>query len=514
MYKDEENNIKDKDIINLINYKNKIIIITSDINEITFTSEGNECNAGILVKNRNSDLIIKINNVYLNSVNQIAIDFRGGKNCDYKNKLVYSGINTIMSEDNIGICISNNQTVEITGREKCILNINGGSEMPAIGNNEWTAGGGHLIFSGYGNIEIIGGAGCKCYENLEHKGKCGSYAIGFCETNINDTSTIKILENVNLKAIGGNGQSISSIALNKCSGCGGAAISIGDNSSFEKIGLGVLELIGGDSGESIGEYACGNCANGGDAIKIKSGLININSPAILKGGKGGSISSKCKNVISKGGKGGDCISISESELDEKLKKVKIKIDNCVQAKGGDGGNSGVYFNNENILGNDGGDGGNFINSNDFKVEVAIGDIYFKGGKGGKGGEGQMRGHNGIIGNKFKGDNIYYTEFIKEENPKLGKYNEEIDDLVDEGSKHSDESVKEEQQKLCKVLELVIDKQFEENYLENHEDSGEEENKLVKLENEILNVEYMEVSNKSNNIMMRIFQHIVNLIKKN
>ncbi|AOR23723.1 hypothetical protein [Clostridium taeniosporum] len=541
MKKDEENSIKDKDIINLINYKNRIIMITSDINEITFTSEGNECNAGILIKERNRDLLIRIDNLYLNSVNQITFDFRGGNKCNYKSKLLYSGTNTIISEDNITICISNNQTVEIKGEENSLLNIYGGTEMPAIGNNEWTAGSGHLIFSGCGNVEVKGGAGCKYYENLEHRGRCGCYSIGFLNKNITDTSTIKILENVNLKAIGGNGQSISSITLNKCSGCGGSAINIEDNSSFEKVGFGNLELIGGDAGKSIGNYACGNCADGGDAIKIKSGLINITSPAILKGGKGGSVDSKTEKVISKAGNGGDCISISKSELDENVRHAKIRIDNYVQAEGGDGGNSGVYFENESILGNDGGNGGNFINSNNFKIEAAIGNIFFTGGEGGKGGCGETIGKNGISGEKFKGDNIYYTEFVKEENEDLYK---ELDDLAKKESlldfnNFSQEHIKKEDIEIIKddkeinhenynknfyieEKEVIEDIQLKENKIGYGDENNQleifpnlnEKNKLVKIENQALPVEYKEASKHSTNIIKRLFDYIKNLINKN
>ena len=43
-------------------------------------------------------------------------------------------------------------------------------------------------------------------------------------------------------------------------------------------------LIGGNGGKCIGEYSSGKCGDGGPAIKINGGIINILAPASLKGG--------------------------------------------------------------------------------------------------------------------------------------------------------------------------------------------------------------------------------------
>ena len=46
-------------------------------------------------------------------------------------------------------------------------------------------------------------------------------------------------------------------------------------------------LIGGNGGKCIGEYSSWKCGDGGPAIKINGGIINILATASLKGGNGG-----------------------------------------------------------------------------------------------------------------------------------------------------------------------------------------------------------------------------------
>ena len=113
--------MEDKNISN--NIKNaqedlrerNIFEITSDRKEVVLTSKGGDCYSSIIIKPRNKDLLIEINNLKMNAQEQIAIDFRGGRENNYKSILKFIGDNEIISEGNIAICVSNNQTVEIRG---------------------------------------------------------------------------------------------------------------------------------------------------------------------------------------------------------------------------------------------------------------------------------------------------------------------------------------------------------------------------------------------------------------
>ena len=74
-------------------------------------------------------------------------------------------------------------------------------------------------------------------------------------------------------------------------------------------------LIGGNGGKCIGEYSSGKCGDGGPAIKINGGIINILAPASLKGGNGGNLINgdetsielqlgNIKGIVGSGGAGG------------------------------------------------------------------------------------------------------------------------------------------------------------------------------------------------------------------
>ena len=137
--------MKDNSIIDLNEYislNDNVITITEDINEITLTSNGDKVNASVLVKPRSNDLTINIDNLYLESNENISIDMRGGKYYSYENNIVYTGNNKIISGLNIGVCISNNQTVNFIGKDNGLLEVIGGSGTLAIGNNEYTSGSG------------------------------------------------------------------------------------------------------------------------------------------------------------------------------------------------------------------------------------------------------------------------------------------------------------------------------------------------------------------------------------
>lgn len=123
---EEYSTVSDDNTISLVNNEVvlkdfKVLKITEDISEITLTSKGKICKGTILVKPRKTDLIINIENLRMQSEEHIAIDFRGGKNNSYKSYIYFKGNNLLESKGNIGICISNNQTVEICGEENSFL---------------------------------------------------------------------------------------------------------------------------------------------------------------------------------------------------------------------------------------------------------------------------------------------------------------------------------------------------------------------------------------------------------
>lgn len=199
--------IKNGEVINLNSYKecgfNKTIIITDDIDEITLTSNRKPCAFRVFVKARNSDLKININNLILNSEEDVAINFAAGKEHDYKSYLVFLGINTVESKSNIGICITNNQAVEIKGEKDSLLKVSGGSGVPSVGSSFYTEGAGNLTFSGEGSVEIIAGnsSSGENYEKTLGSG-CG---IGFYNEKSENTSSIQVLDNINLKVVGEDG---------------------------------------------------------------------------------------------------------------------------------------------------------------------------------------------------------------------------------------------------------------------------------------------------------------------
>ena len=76
-----------------------------------------------------------------------------------------------------------------------------------------------------------------------------------------------------------------------------------------------MYLIGGNGGKCIGEYSSGKCGDGGPAIKINGGIINILATASLKGGNGGNLINgdetsielqlgNIKGIVGSGGAGG------------------------------------------------------------------------------------------------------------------------------------------------------------------------------------------------------------------
>lgn len=309
--------IKNGDVINLNTYVcddlyNKTIIINENINEITLTSNGEICNFKIFIKKRNSDLVVNINDLVLDSKEDIAINFASGEKHDYKNYLVFSGTNSISSGGNISICVTNNQTLEIKGKEDGFLKLSGGCGIPTVGSSFYTEGAGNLIFSGQGFVEIISGKSDYRYKNENILGSgCG---IGFYNKDVQDVSSIIILDDINVKISGESGKDVESISEDRTADEGGNGIYIKNSGIIEKKGNGLLEIKAGDGGCCIGDYSSGVCGNGGCAICMGDGTINIDNNTILKAGNGGSTQDKYEFSMVKGGNAGNIISLTEKEI--------------------------------------------------------------------------------------------------------------------------------------------------------------------------------------------------------
>lgn len=371
-------NIKNGDVINLALYRgddltSRVITISKDINNITLTSNKKLCDFVVFIEKRNTDLTINIKDLNLYSKKGIVMNFASGDDYNYKSYLKFLGTNIIKSKNDIAICVTNNQTLEINGDANSFLKISGGSGVPTIGSSFYTEGAGNLIFSGEGFVEIIAGDD----ENRGSKEKilgsgCG---IGFFSESVSDISTIKVLDNINLKVVGEDGGNILTMSQDKIADKGGSAIYVKGNGFFEKTGSGILELSGGQGGECVGDYGCGICGDGGCAITFENGVINIGDNSILRSGNGGSITDEYEFSVAKGGNGGDAISILQDKGED---ESTIKIASGTKVYLGSGGESGSFIDARELAQFQGGKNGNFINCNEALVKAEISDIDVSG----------------------------------------------------------------------------------------------------------------------------------------
>lgn len=450
----------------------KIIKITNDINEMTLTSNGEICKGAIIVKPRTSDLTINIENLKLHSAEHITIDFRGGKECGYKSFLHFNGNNVICSEENISICISNNQTVEIYGEDDSSLKAISGVNMPAIGSGKYSAGAGNITFSKKGTIVMEVAKSDIAEGKVPWKGRDGSYALGFYNED-KSVSSIRILDDINLKAVGEDGQDIKSMSSENSAGNGGPAVFLNDNDYFEKSSQGNIELIGGNGGKCIGEYSSGKCGNGGAALKISSGLINIVAPAVLKGGSGGSIEKDSLCVLAPGGNGGDGILVTGGKCRDERKSSIIIGDN-VEISCGNGGNSGFSMNDEGITAVDGGNGGNIINAGNMPVELQIGNIKETIGNGGEGGCKEPPCKVGESGKFIVGENIVIKEDIEEiEEREAIKDEELVEDKVSNENLSEEQENQDKEEVIYEELEIKVKDEIQEKDIEVDNSEAEE-----------------------------------------
>lgn len=63
--------------------------------------------------------------------------------------------------------------------------------MPALGNNYFSSGAGHVIFNGYGDVEITGGLGNNNIAESTCSADISACAICFSNNECDDESTIK-----------------------------------------------------------------------------------------------------------------------------------------------------------------------------------------------------------------------------------------------------------------------------------------------------------------------------------
>ena len=344
----------------------------------------------------------------------IAIDFRAGKENSYKNFIHFKGNNVICSEQNIAICVGNNQTLEIYGEEDSTLKAISGVNMPVIGSGKYSSGAGNIIFSNKGSIMLEVGKSNNAETSMPWIGRNGSYALGFCNEDKTKSSSIKILDHIKLKAIGEDGENIKSISSENTTGNGGAAIYLNDNDYLIKSSDANMCLIGGNGGRCIGEYSSGKCGDGGPAIKINGGIISIFAPASLKGGNGGSIEKDSLCILAPGGNGGDGILVLGNEYSDDL-KLLLTIGDDVEITAGNGGNSGYCMNDKGISGVNGGNGGNLINGGETSIELQLGNIKGIVGCGGIGGCNEPPCKDGENGKDIIGEKIIIKEALEEIN---------------------------------------------------------------------------------------------------
>lgn len=369
------------------------------LENITFSSNNPDTKYGFRIVARDlrtKDLTVNLNNVNMDSERNIAIDLRGWGNPApvYKNTISFLGRNTVVSNENIGISVLNGQTIEINGlASDSVLNVNGGIRNPAIGNSEAINFGGYLIFSGEGTVNAVGGDGAPPDEPGLSVARDGAAGIGFIENTIGKSS-ITIKCNISVNAIGGNGQSVDTGNVNsKIAGNGGPGISLGTGGTLlvEKCNSTVTSLTaaGGNGGSIIYTPPGGSMTdirtggNGGDAVTLVSGTVDIFGTAVLSGGDGTGLDDTTSNLPVAGGDGGSVISFTGSTTDSNT----LIIGDNVTASAGDGGNSGVTLNVEtgSLESTKGGNGGNVIELGQSPSNVSIGSSTLTSGSGGQGG---------------------------------------------------------------------------------------------------------------------------------
>ena len=389
------------DLSNYENSPNSIAVITLPelLEGIVFVSNNplKEYNFRIVVnKARIKDIEIDLVNAYINSGNNICIDFRGEKNnTSYLNIVCFLGENRIQSTNSTGILVINEQTLKLIGiEENSVLNVYGGIRNCAIGNSDILNSGGHIIFTGQGVVNAYGGNAAVdgYYSNSEAMD--GAWGIGFSK-NTTESSSIIINCNTIVNVYGGNGQECNvSDSNSKASGNGGAGISLGvsgmlfvDRCPNRPISL---KVKGGNGGIIVDTNQYGAMTdmraggNGGNGINIVSGVVNISGSAEITGGNRTSVNIN-KNLPVTGGKGGDAVYFEGNNI---VPNTIILSSNSI-VSGGNGGIGGITIGFDiidlKIISADGGNGGNAINLGSSPANVLLDGAVLISGNGGAGG---------------------------------------------------------------------------------------------------------------------------------
>ena len=388
--------------INLSDYTNilgttALIILPVLLEKISFLSidPTEQYNFSIVVAaGRTKDIEIYLSNAFINSGDNIGIDLRGdSKNNSYINRIRFSLENTIKSSNSIGILVMNGQSLEVIGEEKgSILNVHGGAGNCAVGNSNVFNSGGQIVFSGQGTVSAHGGDAID--QPAYNVAMDGGAGVGFVEsTSGNSSVLIKCNDIVNV--FGGNGQECDVSNPNSMTvGNGGPGISLG------KSGILIVErcpdistsltVFGGNGGLIIDSSNSGAMTdlriggNGGSAVILPSGTVDLLGSVQLRGGDGTTVESH-GNLPIVGGDGGSAVKF----IGTTTARNTFLSSNEAVLSGGNGGTSGVYVDFDTssirIISSKGGRGGHslFLGSNSANVQID-GSILAS-GEGGQGG---------------------------------------------------------------------------------------------------------------------------------
>ncbi|WP_455810001.1 hemagglutinin [Clostridium butyricum] len=388
--------------INLSDYTNilgttALIILPVLLEKISFLSidPTEQYNFSIVVAaGRTKDIEIYLSNAFINSGDNIGIDLRGdSKNNSYINRIRFSLENTIKSSNSIGILVMNGQSLEVIGEEKgSILNVHGGAGNCAVGNSNVFNSGGQIVFSGQGTVSAHGGDAID--QPAYNVAMDGGAGVGFVESTSGNSSVL-IKCNAIVNVFGGNGQECDVSNPNSMTvGNGGPGISLGES------GILIVErcpdistsltVFGGNGGLIIDSSNSGAMTdlriggNGGSAVILPSGTVDLLGSVQLRGGDGTTVESH-GNLPIVSGDGGSAVKF----IGTTTARNTFLSSNEAVLSGGNGGTSGVYVDFDTssirIISSKGGRGGHslFLGSNSANVQID-GSILAS-GEGGQGG---------------------------------------------------------------------------------------------------------------------------------
>ncbi|APF22344.1 hemagglutinin [Clostridium butyricum] len=388
--------------INLSDYTNilgttALIILPVLLEKISFSSidPTDQYNFSILVAaGRTKDIEIYLSNAFINSGDNIGIDLRGdSKNNSYINRIRFSLENTIKSSNSIGVLVMNGQSLEVIGEEKgSILNVYGGAGNCAVGNSNVFNSGGKIVFSGQGTVSAHGGDAID--QPTYNVAMDGGVGVGFVESTSGNSSVV-IKCNAIVNVFGGNGQECDVSNPNSMTvGNGGPGISLGESGILivercPDISIS-LTVFGGNGGLIIDSSNSGAMTdlriggNGGSAVILPSGTVDLLGSVQLRGGDGTTVESH-GNLPIVGGDGGSAVKFIGTTT---VRNTFLSGNEAVLS-GGNGGTSGVYVDFDTssirIISSKGGRGGHSLFIGSTSASVQIDGSILTSGEGGQGG---------------------------------------------------------------------------------------------------------------------------------